>query len=136
MSIPDVWIVKFEEREHWTDKVKALTEAIYGVYAFDRNSVTHCCELTPSYELRFICFVEIPKDGLTETQRETLTDYMCDGLNDQEQWTYHHVKGIDKLLETPIKRCEDRTGGYQWKSDEDTFDKVFEEILDRSGNGL
>ena len=46
---PDWWLVKLNERQYWCDEIQAKTEAIFGVYAFDRNEQTHLCEITPSY---------------------------------------------------------------------------------------
>ena len=48
--LPDMWIVKIDEREHWRDPViLAQTSRLFGVYVFDRRQVTHCCELSGSY---------------------------------------------------------------------------------------
>ena len=43
--LPDTCIVKFPEREHWSEDVQAITTRIFGVYALNRRQHFHLCEI-------------------------------------------------------------------------------------------
>lgn len=96
---PDWWLVKIDERQHWREDIQAKTTAIYGVYAFDRNERTFCCELTPSYCLWFIACDEVPSGEPTEEQREALNELILTGSAQSEPVSYYHVRLIERLME-------------------------------------
>ena len=68
-------------------------------YFFDRNEVTHCCELTGSHYLIFISTSAILTDAgqeLTDEQKDELYEkYECYGGDD----IYVHCHTIDRLIE-------------------------------------
>ena len=49
----DFVLIRLNETEHWNlpEKLKNEIGEIYTVHLFNRTSHTHCCEITPSYEL-------------------------------------------------------------------------------------
>jgi hypothetical protein len=47
-------IVAIEETSHWNADIVARAGRLFGIYLLDANRQTHCCELTPSYEVYFI----------------------------------------------------------------------------------
>lgn len=52
--LPDLHVVKIEERDHWLDSVvMARTTRIFGVYVFDRRQHFHICSFSASHELHF-----------------------------------------------------------------------------------
>jgi hypothetical protein len=42
-------LIGIEETRFWSEEVQAKTKKIFGIFAFDPESVTRVCELTPSY---------------------------------------------------------------------------------------
>lgn len=53
---PDWHCVGFDHTKHFRiqEEDKPYIEKIVGAYFFDRNSYTYCCEITPSYDMRFL----------------------------------------------------------------------------------
>jgi len=95
---PDYQIVKLDERRHWRKDIQEKTTAIYGVYAYDRNEHTHLCELTPSHCLMFLGTDHVEVDGLSEEERERLSEIVMDGALDSEPVTYMHVRDIERIV--------------------------------------
>ena len=70
---------------------------VYQVYLYNAHSVTHCCEITPSYELIPVDLVaeDYPEDAETrEALYEELREVAC---ADGDNVTYMHCRGIDAL---------------------------------------
>ena len=44
-------LVSLDETQYWSEDVQAKCGAIFGLYVYCPDRVTHCCELAPSYEL-------------------------------------------------------------------------------------
>jgi len=78
---------------------KPYIESVEDVYLFDKNRVTHCCELTPSYYLMFLyCRINFSKKGekLSDVEHEKLRDkYELEPGED----IYVHTHSIDQLVE-------------------------------------
>lgn len=49
-------VVVLDETRYVRDEFKEKAGKLFGVYAYDASSVTHCCELTPSRDLRFLYY--------------------------------------------------------------------------------
>lgn len=50
-ELTDIQIIEIDHTYHWSDEMRAKVDRICTVYLYDRSVVTHCAELTPSYEL-------------------------------------------------------------------------------------
>ena len=52
--VPEWRAVQFDETHHWNipGHLRPFVRRMLGVYFYNANEVTHCCELTPSYYLR------------------------------------------------------------------------------------
>ncbi len=69
---------------------------IEGVYLFDRNVVTHTCEMAESYSLTHLYNLIVFADGLSDERREELEDkYAYEPSFDK----YAHVSKIDPMIE-------------------------------------
>lgn len=44
-------LVLLDETEYWCDEVRTAFARVFGLYAYDALSVTHMCEVTPSFML-------------------------------------------------------------------------------------
>jgi len=92
--------VKINETQHWNEKFRKDygIKALFGVYVFDSESHTHCCELTPSYEMHFVHTQPDWHGELTEEQREDMYEQITEGDNyANEPVTYMHCSSVDRF---------------------------------------
>jgi hypothetical protein len=99
--LPEICIVKIDQREFWCDEVQARTHRIFGVYAFDRRRHVHCCSLTPSYELHFLGTQYEAVEGLDDEDR--LNQDVLEGDAGSEEVQYYDCHWIDGLLKNPCR---------------------------------
>lgn len=98
--LPDLWLVKIDEREHWVDPtILDRTSRVYGVYVFDRRKHVHCCSFEATYELTFLGTQWEASRELTDDETEELDELIHDGDRDTEQVCYFGVHEIDRILE-------------------------------------
>jgi hypothetical protein len=97
----DAYVISFNENQYYNieEQHKKYIKEIRGVYLFDHNIVSYCCEFTPSYFFFHlydeVIFTELA-DWLTDDQREDIaTEYENCGGEDK----YFHCNGIDKMLD-------------------------------------
>lgn len=136
--LPELWVVKVDEREHWLDpEVLAACPWIYGVYVFDRKRHFHICSFEPCYELHFVGSDHVESDEVAEDEyrRDEIDDRIREGDCQSEQVTYWGVHDIDRMLETEIREgClppEGKNGGYRLRgivavTDEGAFEEARE----------
>lgn len=134
-------MVALDQTEFWDDATKSVTGRIQEVYLYDEASVTHLCEITPSYALRFMYNIaenpigddptdEYPMvpgfDSATEFERQ----------NGGEDWTYMHATTIDRTADRFKYACEDVTDDdeveiYRCAPDhlgDELYDAIFEDV--------
>ena len=115
--LPELWVVKIDEREHWIDPdVLAACPRIYGVYVFDRKRHVHICSFQPTYELHHLGSDYTLIDELDDHRLSEIDDKIWEGDCQSEQVTYWGAHDIDRMLETEIKEgClppKGKHGGY------------------------
>ena len=93
----DAYAVALDETQYYNiDPADAkYIERIDGVYVFDRNHRTACCELTLSYFLRHLYTSIVFSDGVDDATRDRLEmDYAhCEGDD-----FYVHCCDIDRII--------------------------------------
>jgi len=130
MRKPEFKVVCIEETQHYTDK--ALVEKvgkIHAVFLYNKNSHTHCCEITPSYELHYIdtTYSDHIED---ELQREEVDEHIQEANLHRELIEYHHVSGIDSIPEkyhVPFSEDWEPTEG-QYKMEAE-YRELLEEVI-------
>ncbi len=114
--LPDMWIVKIDEREYWVDEtILDRTKRIFGVYVFDRRKHVHCCSFEATYELTFLGSQWEASRELTEEERDELDELIRDGDRDCQDAKYFGVNDVDRMLENEIKQGflpTEYAGGY------------------------
>jgi len=91
--------VKINETQHWNKEFlkRHNLKKMLGVYVFNSNEATHCCELTPSYCLYFIRteyeFEVYPEDDI----REDIDLEIIESDNNMDQTIYMHCRNVDKI---------------------------------------
>lgn len=85
--------VSLNETRHFNfqEADKAYIKEVRSTYAYNPESCTHLCELTPSYELRFLHTYIIWEGEPSEDKREELENRYChEGSED----TYMHCADV------------------------------------------
>ena len=95
----DAWVIGFDETRNYNIKPehRPYIQAIYGYYLFNRNEVTHCCEITPSYWLIHVYdqIVLNPDSKPSDEMLNTLTEEyeLCGG---DDIYVYCHT--VDAII--------------------------------------
>lgn len=80
-------------------------EKMYGIYLYDKNSYTHCCEFTPSYFLIHLydsCVLNEAGQALSEEKKDEIYQaYEHTGENEDK---YVHCSSIDSLEKELVKK--------------------------------
>lgn len=118
--LPELWLVKIDEREHWLDPdVLADCPRIYGVYVFDRKQHFHICSFEPCHELHFLGTQYDESDELQddEYRRDEINGKVLDGDAQCDVVSYWSKADIDRMLDTEIAEGwlppEGKHGGYR-----------------------
>jgi len=135
-TLIDAYAVALDETDHYTieEADRPYIEKIMGVYLFDRNQRTHCCELTPSYWLTHLYDQVI----LTEVGRalEELDGFAADMFyQEYEQCAsdgiythYVHCHSIDALIERNEKLTVHHYGNQEFCDRDTDYDDQMEDI--------
>lgn len=93
----DAFVVGFDETYAWNlaPEDKPWIKEIRGVYLFDRNEVTHCCEVTPSYFMRFCYHAFVLVDAATDEVSERIHEEY--GTEPQDD-CYMHCSEVDRFV--------------------------------------
>lgn len=82
-------VVSLEETSYFTprEEDRSFIRAIHSVYAYNPEEETHCCELTPSYDLRFLYSYIVGTEKMTDDMRDLLSERYClEGGVDMYMW--------------------------------------------------
>lgn len=118
--LPELWVVKIDEREHWLDpEVLAACPRLYGVYVFDRKQHFHLCSFEPCYELHYLSsdYTLVDEVQDDDYRLSEIDDKIREGDCQSEPVTYWAAHDVDRMLETEIRGgClppEGKHGGYR-----------------------
>lgn len=96
----DAYVVALDETDHYDidPADRQFIRQIRGVYVFDRNERTHCCEWTPSYWL-----IHLYDEVLLTEAGEALDDHAADDLYQKYEYCggddiYVHCHSIDAII--------------------------------------
>jgi hypothetical protein len=89
-------ILLLDETEYWRSDIQKACKKIFGVYLYSPDEVTHCCELTPSYECHPMPSVaqHLPYNP---EKREEMYDNLASGDANGGDVSYFHCADIEKL---------------------------------------
>jgi hypothetical protein len=121
---PQFNVVVLDETHQWSDEIRQYAGKMYGAYMYDVNRQVHVAELTPSYELYFLC--NTPLNQVSDEMQEAIFEA---GSGSGTDVMYVHCKDIDRLPDTH------KHYGQPVDLGDDTYDEVLERALDhRRGN--
>lgn len=102
--LPDLHVVKIDERQWWLDPVVLQrTTRIYGVYVFDRRQHFHLCSFSASYELHFLGPQWEEIEGLSDEDHDDLWQRIVEGDGYSEPVTYWDKSDVDRMLENSCR---------------------------------
>jgi hypothetical protein len=117
--LPDLWVVKIDEREHWSSEIRSQCPRMYGVYVVDRRYAVHICSITASYELYFLGtqYDEKPAIRDDDDRHERLNMEIIGGDAMCEEWHYFDAHEIDAMFDTKCREGffppRGKSGGFQ-----------------------
>lgn len=129
----DAYAVALDEMDHYqiAPADQRYIEQIRGVYLFDHNQQTHCCELTPSYYLIHLYDQVI----LTEEGAE-LDDLIQDRLFQEYEHCggedcYVHCSAIEKIIKCNDSRTIYHYGDTEISQQDVGYDEQMESIREK-----
>jgi hypothetical protein len=129
---PKFCSVRINETEHFKDWSEKYTFGgkIYGVYIYDANEQTYCCEMTPSYCLYPIGYT-LEWDVMDLEEMAANSGISTDDLEDVENMadknvTYIHCGSIDRLPDT------DKVLQVDYALYPDEWDETYRYLLDKA----
>jgi hypothetical protein len=121
----DAYVVAFDETGNYRiqDKHRPLIESIQGVYLFNKNEVTHCCELTPSYFLIHLYDVVVLGVEVSDELMEELSEEyeQCGGED-----IYVHCHTIDAKIKAAQPGWVHHYGATEVSYDESDYNEQME----------
>ena len=97
--LPELFVVKIDEREWWLDPVVLeRTKRIFGVYVLDRRQHFHICSFSASHELYFLGSQWEEVERLSDEENEDLWERITVGDGQSESVTYWDKADIDRML--------------------------------------
>ena len=101
----DWWFIGYDETHHWNLDALDLKDRVFlskivTVYAVNRAEHTHCCELTPSYNLCAVAHEPVFTTGVDapEAARECIWNFV-NQVPVVESSHYRHVRCVDRYVE-------------------------------------
>lgn len=121
---PDWQSIYLDETRYWNlaDADKPLIEKMIGVYVYDRNSVTYCCEVTPSYAMIHLYnSAWVGVDCTDEDRKRIHSDYVDAAMGSDDDVRYMHARDVDRIPDSQRK-------SYGELSDADADDRGEAEV--------
>lgn len=133
---PKFYSVRIDETETFKGWLEKYTfwGKIYGVYIYDANEVTYCCNMTPSYCLYPVGYA-LEWDGMDLEEMAAKSgipydelDYLENTIDEDEIVSYYHCGSIDRLSETEKVLQVD----YSLESNSSDWDETYRYLLDKA----
>jgi hypothetical protein len=123
----DIWLLVQDETEYWNldPQHMAMIERIEGVYLYDKNQVTHCCEVTASYCLLFVENRAVFKPDVSEEDIDEI-DGIIRGVPQEQDVTYMHCHTVDDIPD----RKKHHYGSPEVPLEDVPYDEQIESVLE------
>lgn len=109
-----IHLVRLDETMYWDAEFRRElgTGRIYGIYAFDDARQVHCCEVTPSYELAYIC--SETEHCLADDDDERFCEAWMMGAELTHYYHCRHINALrDSWVEWDSESIDDAIESYQ-----------------------
>jgi hypothetical protein len=138
----DICVCTIPETEHWELEPEMMEKIkeIESVYCYDRNCVTHLCEITPSYCLYLIETRAIFKNEVDDRLSDEVDQIIRENITSDDWITYIHCYEIDRLAALPAEEYRFRHIGnpeipFELEEGEDE-DQWHERVMDEMRQSL
>lgn len=111
--------IKVDETKYWKPEFVATWGEggkIIVTYIYDSETHTHCCELTPSYEMRYAGF-DLDLPNLSDEDREKIDEEVIGNMRyDSDHYRHcHRVSGKDCSIDfESIEEALEHFQGNPW----------------------
>lgn len=94
---PDWYCVAIDETWGWSlaEEDKPFIEKMLGIYVYDANLYTYCCESTPSHFLHYLGDAAVLKGDVPEDVRERINERY--EISYQGDSHYRHVSDVKAI---------------------------------------
>lgn len=142
---PSIRVFKRDETEFWNfpEEMIPFVKRVVGIYIFDASLHVFCCEMTPSYDCRFVQSQLDLTEACPEGMGDAIYELICKGDSETDRSVYFHVRDLDTLKEIDFLGdrypSEPYTGVWytyptsQGMTREEALEEVYE---DGCGNGF
>lgn len=128
----DAYAIALDETDGYiiADKDRPYIRAIRGVYCFDRNRRTYCCELTPSYFLIHLY------DAVIWTEAgEALDGFKLDELDQKYAYCggedcYMHCSRVQRIIDRDQPHTVGHIGDVDWADPDMDYDERIEALVE------
>lgn len=129
---PNFHLLAIDEKEYFISQMQEKVRRIFCVYLFNRNEVSYCCEMIPSYFLRALYYLPEYEPGVTEEERETYEENLQE--NNEDGYTcYMHVPSVERLLKRTPEDLKKRIGNPTGKRflTEEEYEEALEDVIEQ-----
>lgn len=119
----DLHFVVFDETRYYSAEIREKAGAVYQTYVYDANTVTHCCEITPSYLL-----VPLHTQALNYLEDDVARGALDEQLtvaNSEADERYVHCRVINRIPNTHKRRYH-----LVERDLDEEYQKQFDGVLD------
>jgi len=111
-------LVKLNESYDMVDRLKQFVKTIHTYYAYDESAATHCCELTPSFELHPVACEATPYDSVGFNEDGDISEKLGDieqGWLSECDIVYQHCRSLSNChpQDTPFEDIEEAVEYYR-----------------------
>lgn len=146
---PEIHAIVFDTTRYWDKgflEEHGITK-IEEVYLYDKNEVTYCCEVTPSYWLRWVDANATTihdddaydRDWDAERKRDRANELVREGAmlsaHDEGWGIYVHCHEIDRVKRQEkwldIEECKDDWSVKEYLGGEIDYDRLFDHAIEQ-----
>jgi hypothetical protein len=132
---PNWQIIKRDETQFWLDTCNArrLGKKLVAKYAYNKNSCTHLCSLTPDYWLLYLGTEAHPEEELTDTEWELIDTDIRESEN-EDQSNYFNCSYVDSMKSEalPYEIDVDRDDFEEGEDGDNEYDRAVEDCIRES----
>jgi len=126
---PEWRIVRIDETQHWNEASKArrMGGKLIASYAYNRNSHTYCCSVTPAYWLVYLgTDFDLPGESLFVEEREQIDEEIREAEIDDVSG-YYACHDVDRWKSKPLPYAIDVD--REDYADVDAYDRAVEDEI-------
>lgn len=136
-------VVKVNETQHWNADflAKYPVKRIYSVYTAVRSVAHYLCEITPSYECKFLEYQYEADWDYDAPDFEQLRDEFEEELRLNyldDPYRYYHCSLVEQWIAKPIEQgslpVDGKHGGYVYHCEADTLVEAVDEVRELACN--